>query len=194
MADRPDIRASDADREHAIALLRDGAADGRLTVEELTSRIDAASAAQTLDELDAVTADLGRPLAPADPAGGRRRTAWLVALMGGSSRSGRWRVAPRLRAIAVMGGVEIDLCQAELAGEEVTITAVALMGGVDVRVPEGVEVELEGFVLMGGRDARLAGGPPRPGAPRVRVRAFGVMGSVTVATPRRRQPLPPPDF
>jgi hypothetical protein len=51
-------RASDSEREAIVARLRQAAGEGRLTVEELTERIDAAYAATTRDELEPLTADL----------------------------------------------------------------------------------------------------------------------------------------
>jgi len=45
--DRPEVRASDADRDHAVALLRDAAGEGRLTFEELADRIGVATTATT---------------------------------------------------------------------------------------------------------------------------------------------------
>ncbi|ADB51697.1 DUF1707 SHOCT-like domain-containing protein [Conexibacter woesei] len=193
MAEPPALRASDADREQAAALLRDAAADGRLTLEELTDRLERAWSATTREELVPVTADLVAPgegdvlgASAAPAARARRRTSWFIAVMGGSSRRGRWRVGERVHALAVMGGVDVDLRNAILESGEVQITAIAVMGAVDVCVPEGVEVEVNGFVLMGGKDERVEG-VPRPGAPVVRVRALGLMGGIDVHTPKRRR-------
>jgi Domain of unknown function (DUF1707) len=57
------LRASHADREQAIEVLKDAFAQGRLTGEELDSRVGQAFASRTYAELAALTADL-----PADPA------------------------------------------------------------------------------------------------------------------------------
>ena len=54
----PRIRASDADRDRAAALLREHHAAGRLTAEEFGERLDQAMAAKTLGELDELLADL----------------------------------------------------------------------------------------------------------------------------------------
>ena len=79
-----------------------------------------------------------------------------------------------------MGGCELDLRHAEIDGPEIVITAVAFMGGIDIVVPEGIEVDLTGVPIMGGKDLRVRDVAPTPGAPRVRVRAFPIMGGVTV--------------
>jgi len=56
-ADR-DLRASDADRDRVAEQLREHAGAGRLSVDELTERLDVVFAARTLGELSAPLADL----------------------------------------------------------------------------------------------------------------------------------------
>jgi hypothetical protein len=64
MAQQPDIRASDAERERVATLLRDHASEGRLDVDELDERLQQAYAARTRSDLELLTADLP----PAPPA------------------------------------------------------------------------------------------------------------------------------
>jgi len=54
----PRMRASDADRERTATLLREHHAEGRLTAEEFSERVDRALEAKTIGELDALLADL----------------------------------------------------------------------------------------------------------------------------------------
>jgi hypothetical protein len=176
----PELRVSDADREATLVRLREAGGEGRLTLEELAERVERADAARTWGELDALTADLPAPTRGAavpDPAGKERR--WIVAIMGGEQRKGRWRPARRTHAIAVMGGVDIDLREAELA-DGAEILAIPFMGAVSVTVPEGVSVELSGFALMGGNSGPDDKFLPLPNSPVVRVRAFSLMGGVVV--------------
>jgi Domain of unknown function (DUF1707)/2TM domain len=63
----PTLRASDAEREHHAELLREHAAQGRLTVDELDERLDRVYAARTHGELAPVVADLPSPAAPRSP-------------------------------------------------------------------------------------------------------------------------------
>jgi DUF1707 SHOCT-like domain/Cell wall-active antibiotics response LiaF, C-terminal len=189
----PDVRASDADRERVAAQLRGHVADGRLTLDEFSERLDAAYGAKTLGELEAITRDL--PVAAsAGSVSAREPTRWSVAIMGGVDRKRRWRIAERSNAVAVMGGVHLDLRQAEITSPEVEITAVAVMGGIEIVVPEGVEVEVTGFAFMGGRSEHVTETRVLPGAPRIHVRAFALMGGVDVRSkPSGRPPgLPPP--
>ncbi|HEX7292456.1 MAG TPA: DUF1707 domain-containing protein [Conexibacter sp.] len=87
----PALRASDAERERTATLLRDHAAAGRLTPEELDQRLDAAYGARTVGELDALAHDLPAtaeqtPRAPAraralDRPGARERTLHAIGLV-----------------------------------------------------------------------------------------------------------------
>jgi hypothetical protein len=104
--------------------------------------------------------------------------------MGGSARKGRWRPAPDLVAIAFMGGVELDLRDALIEDEDIVITAVAVMGGIEIIVPEGIEVDVGGFAFMGGHEYRPGSEPIRPGTPMVRVRGYALMGGLEVRVKR----------
>jgi class 3 adenylate cyclase len=110
----------------------------------------------------------------------RRSRRRFVAVMSGSQAKGRWRLSGRTTAVAVMGGVDMDLRHAEIDGPEIVITAVAFWGGIQITVPEGFDVELEGFSFMGGRDLKLRNVPRVPGSPRIRVRGFAIMGGIDV--------------
>jgi hypothetical protein len=67
MSDVPDprLRASDDERERAATQLREHAAAGRITTDELDERLDAAYSARTIGELQALLSDL--PALPAPP-------------------------------------------------------------------------------------------------------------------------------
>jgi Domain of unknown function (DUF1707) len=82
-ADAGRMRASDAERERTVETLRRHAAAGRLDADELERRVEAAFAATTRADLDALQADLPGP-PPATrrverPRRGSRRTPALAA-------------------------------------------------------------------------------------------------------------------
>ena len=175
---QPPILASDAERERACSVLREASVDGRLTLDEFSQRIGRALAARTRDQLAEVTRDLPAVVPPR--AVRRPPVRWSVALLGGVERRGFWRVGEASWAIAFMGGCNLDLRGAAISAPVTAINAISVMGGVDVIVPPGVEVELEGVAVMGSKTLKLSGPAPGPGAPVVRVNAFALMGSVTV--------------
>jgi len=179
VSDTPALRASDADRERAIVLLREHAVAGRLTLEEFTDRMSAASRAVTKAELDELTRDL--PAAPAPVATSRRGpTRFVVALFGSSEREGRLRVRGRVACLAAFGSVDLDLRRATLEGEAITIVAIAAFGAADVYLPEGIEVDLHGFSLFGHKGLRGNDPPPLPGTPLVRVWALSLCAGIDV--------------
>jgi class 3 adenylate cyclase len=182
-------RVADADRDRTVNSLREHLVEGRLTLDEFSERMGAALQAKTRGELDAVMADLPARVDPLDGtptsltpevARPRKASRWHVAVMSGHSTKGRWRIGGRTKAVAVMGGCDMDLRGAEIEGHEVEITAVAFWGGIQIIVPEGFDVELRGFSFMGGRSLRLKDVPIVPGSPRIVVRGFAVMGGVEV--------------
>ena len=181
-SDTPAIRASDAEREQAVELLRRHSVDGRLTLEEFAGRIERAYQARTREELDELTRDLPAPEAATGAPGRRRPPAsrWMVSIMGGTDKRGRWRLGRDANVVSVMGGANIDLRNAELEELDSTITVVAVMGGAEIIVPEGVHVDLEGFAFMGGRDFRSGKTVPPPSAPSLRIRAYAFLGGVEV--------------
>ncbi|MFD0055983.1 DUF1707 domain-containing protein [Streptomyces sp. NPDC127168] len=196
--DAPELRASDADRERVAEVLRDALAEGRLDMTEFEERLDATYRARTYGELAPITRDLPdgtavvapkvsmtkEPAASGDWAGritgGEPSSSWAVAVMSGFQRKGRWTVPRRFNSFAFWGGGDIDLREADFADGEVVINCVAIMGGMNVVVPPGVEVIVRGIGIMGGFDHREEGVPGDPGAPRVIVTGFAFWGGVGV--------------
>ncbi|MEA2157153.1 MAG: hypothetical protein QOE11_3293 [Solirubrobacteraceae bacterium] len=185
----PELRASDADREHAAEWLRRAAGDGQLTMDELDDRLGAAYTVLTRGELDALTADLQAPggaVHPAAPPGGTtvRRgpggARWLLAVMGGCERSGRWRLSSRCTVINVMGGSDLDLNQVELGDDRVELNVFSVMGGSEIHVPPGLNVEVSEFAILGGNSIEIAEEVrPAPG-PVLHLRLFSIMGGTDV--------------
>jgi class 3 adenylate cyclase len=185
----PSPRVGDEDRAQVVELLRRHTTDGRLTLDEFSERVGRTLQAQSRGELDQVLSDLPSDEAPGAPERApRRATRWVVAVMSGAARKGRWRTGERVNAVAFMGGCELDFRQAIIEAPEVVVTAVAFMGGIEVTVPEGHEVELSGVPFMGGKNIKVADVPIIPGSPRIVVRAFPFMGGVNVRS--KPDPLP----
>ncbi|MGW0813749.1 DUF1707 SHOCT-like domain-containing protein [Streptomyces viridiviolaceus] len=193
--DAPELRASDADRERVAEVLRDALAEGRLDMSEFEERLDATYRARTYGELAPITRDLPVGAAPrvsmtkepevtgdwADRiTGGEGSSSWAVAVMSGFQRKGRWTVPKRFNSFAFWGGGDIDLREARFADREVVINCVAIMGGMNVIVPPGVEVVVRGIGIMGGFDQREEGVIGEPGAPRVIITGFAFWGGVGV--------------
>jgi len=169
------IRASDAEREQAVVRLREATAEGRLTLDEFSQRVESAYAAKTNDELERLTGDLPAAAA-ATPAMRRRPRRFTVAIFGGVDRKGRWRAARTHWVFSIFGGSDLDFREASLEGGEGTVYVLDLFGGTDLYVPDGVDVDFNAFALFGGADEHGRDVPPRPGAPVLRVRALALFG------------------
>jgi hypothetical protein len=169
---------SDADRDVVAERLRAACADGRLSLEEFSDRVGEVYQARTSVELERLTGDL--PAVPEPPEPGIRPTRWVVGVLSGARRSGPWRPAQPTRVVAVLGSCQLDLTRVDLE-PETHIVATAVLGGIEVLVPEGVGVDFGGFAFLGGRDDKTTA-RRRRGAPIVRGDGFAVLGGVTVGT------------
>ncbi len=193
--ERSRLRISDADRHKVAELLREAAGEGRLDLEELDERLEAAYVAKTYGDLVPLTADLpvgAQPHQPVvRPTGGSRvpavRYDTSLAIMGGVTRKGVWEVGATHTSFALMAGIELDLREAQFTTRETVIHAYAIWAGIDIYVNEHTRVIVDGFGIMGAFDqARDKVAPDLgPDSPVIRVNGFALMAGVTV---QRRPP------
>ncbi len=111
---------------------------------------------------------------------GQREGARLAtALFGHVIWRDRMRLPVRSTAVSVFGDLDVDLRAAAIEGGEISVTVVAVVGNIDIYVPEGVSVVVAGIAVMGHRRdwGREAG---RADAPVLRVRVVGLGGTVDV--------------
>ena len=127
----PALRASDADRDRVIELLRAAVADGRLDPAEFDERLDAALAARTIDALAPLTAD-------------------LIAAPGSD---GRWTLPHRLVLRTAWCGVMLDLTSAVRSGPELVIELRVRGGTVELVLAPGMVVDANELSV---RHSRLA--------------------------------------
>ncbi|HEY5431308.1 MAG TPA: DUF1707 domain-containing protein [Solirubrobacteraceae bacterium] len=185
MADEPEhpaMLAGDRDRDDSIEQLSGAVAEGRLTLEEFSDRVELAQAARTQPELAVLTRDLPatRPETPPAQAPGRHR-----AIFSKLVRRGPWELEPRSSCRCIFGTVTFDLTQARLSGAETELDVYNLFGTVTLIVPEEVQITVTG----GGAFASQVIDTPRPtaaGAPRLRISARGPGGTLYVRSPRGR--------
>jgi hypothetical protein len=114
------LRASDAERQQIVHMLQDAAARGLLNPDEAGERMAAAYAAQHLDELPALTADLPPVAPPAPTAPGWRAllTLLLLQVRAGAAylTADGWRSRRALAAMAVLLVVLAGLVALVIAG------------------------------------------------------------------------------
>jgi hypothetical protein len=164
-----------------ITLLNEAAGDGRLTLSEHSERAERAYAARTLGELAVLTTDLAAASDQPIRLEGRKP---IAGIFGRERRDGRWVVPDRLAVTAIFGEVVLDLREAVLQSQRVTVLATVVGGTLQLIVPEGVAVEVTGSAALSNK-SRNATPVPLPEAPVIEVRAFSLAGRVKVVRPRK---------
>ena len=192
-----DLRASHADRDQVVELLREAAGDGRLSPEELDDRLERALTARTYAELASLTADL--PIAPGAavlPAGAGAASVTPKELVRihvhGSSaqRNGGWVVPKELDVKVIGGSVILDFTEAVITQPLLRITAEVKGGGLTLITSPAIVVDANDMVVRGG-SVQLPE-PPGPGVPvLLRVEIAGTVRGGVIAAGPPRPPRPP---
>jgi hypothetical protein len=172
------LRAGDADRDRTIALLRDAAVAGRLTLDEFAGRVEQAELARTQAELEPLTADLPAIGSAQAPLRHRAIGSRLV-------RRGRWELAAQSTVLSIGATIVLDLGQATLHAASTELVVRNWFGTVTILVPRGVHVEVDGGGAFGTREVDLPDTGPVADAPRLRIRTSGPGGTLRVAMSSR---------
>ena len=140
--DLPELRASHADRDRVVDALRVAAGEGRLTAEELDSRLEIALSARTLGELARLTTDL--PTTPAT----RVKDILVVEQHGGRYlREGRWQVPARIDLRTQLCGVTLDFTQAIITSTVVRVETDMVHGKLFLITGPGMMIDADGLTL-----------------------------------------------
>jgi hypothetical protein len=140
--DRPDLRASHADRDRVVDALRVAGGDGRLSADELDIRLESALSARTLGDLAELTADL--PIAPADTG----QDVLVVEQHGGRyAREGRWPVPARIELRTQECRVTLDFTDAVITSNVLRIETDMVHGKLFVVSSPGIVIDTDGLGL-----------------------------------------------
>jgi uncharacterized protein DUF1707 len=172
----PALRASDADRERIIELLRTALADGRLDPAEFDERVDVALAAKTIDALAPLTADLvaspgALTLPPPQPAA---EVLTIREKHGIVRRDGRWTLPRRLVLHTAWTFVTLDLTEAVRTGPELIIDVRVRGGNVELILAPGMVVDANELAVRHGQLA-ITRDTDRSTPPTLHVRLTGRM-------------------
>ncbi|MEV0618427.1 DUF1707 domain-containing protein [Nonomuraea sp. NPDC050404] len=173
----PTKTLSTLDREHAVELIQQAYADGRLGTAELELRIEQALTATTSQELEPAVADLPQVEKAEE-------TVRLESVGGSVTRKGDWLVPRRLRVESEYGRVRLDLSQAHIPHARVDIELWLAYGAATIILPAGATADADGVRTDWGRVSCKAPGRPRPGAPHVRVTGELPYGRLTIRNAR----------
>lgn len=168
---RASMRCADADRERVAGVLREAAAAGRITLEELDERLDAAFAARTYGDLEPLTADLPEqegntePLAPtagAEPEEASRPLV-LKSSAGTIVRRGEWVAPRRIEVTNPMGSTVLDFRSAALSSGTTEVALTSSWGEARLVLPDGATADVRvDASWWGSVDSRVPANPDRP--------------------------------
>jgi class 3 adenylate cyclase len=174
------LRASHADRDRVVEVLRTAAGDGRLTADDLDQRLEVALTATTLAELEPLLADL-TAAAPATA----RDLVRIECGSGSAKREGSWVVPRRMQIDVRSGTVRLDFRQAVIATPELRIDAQVASGTLKLVTRPGIVVDADDLTVRSG-SAKVVppAGPDAPVELRVHVSGRVASGSFS-ARPAR---------
>ncbi|MHB9863176.1 DUF1707 SHOCT-like domain-containing protein [Streptomyces sp. YIM S03343] len=116
-AEAEGVRASHADRDGVVEVLRVAAGDGRLTADELDERLEAAMTARTLGDLAVLTADL-----PSAEGAAEAKDVVRICQQGASVlRGDGWVVPRRLEIESEWGDVTLDFTRAMISHDALVV-------------------------------------------------------------------------
>ena len=109
--------------------------------------------------------------------------------MSGVRRQGSWQVPKNLRVLAVMGGIDLDFCEAVFGPGVSEVNVISVMGGVAVIVPPHLQVECNGVGILGNFEGlNQAMAEHDPNAPLLRITGTAVMGALKSQAGRPKRP------
>ena len=183
-----ELRASHADRDRVVELLRVAAGDGRLTADELDERLEVALTARTYAELAVLTTDLpAAPSAAIPPTPLPARDLVRIDCGSGSTRrDGRWIVPRRMEVDVSSGAVRLDFTAAVFTSPVLELAARVRSGSLRLVTAPGMVVDADDVVVRSGTvKVRAPHGPDTAVTLRVTITGQVDSGSLR-AQPKRR--------
>ncbi len=99
-----------------------------------------------------------------------------LAIFGGLSRRPFPPGWTKETVVSILGGCDLDL-SSSLPGSDARLTAVAILGGIDILVPYGTKVSVSGFGLLGGREIKVS---QRGDGPEIKMSLWAFLGGIEV--------------
>lgn len=186
-------------REQVIAILTEQFSRDTLDLEELEKRLDLAHRADSVVALDNLVKDLtvaegtgetalaapGHTERAVDEAALARWPARkrMTAIFGGVEKKGSWVCPRQVSVVAIFGGADLDLREAELAPGVTELNVTTIFGGVELIVPPWLSVEVDATAILGGfEELHRAPTTPDPERRILRVTGTAILGGVEIHT------------
>ena len=186
----------DAAREQAVEVLTEHFSRNVMDMDEFEGLLDSVNRCSTTSELRELLSKLpplgslksatdlmpalGGPPVVVDADRVRPR-GFLLSVLSGTTRAGRWIPARKSFALGVLGGISLDFREAVLGAGVTDVNVLAVLGVVEIIVPPEMAVEVDGMAVLGGFEYQT-NAPPRtdPNPPILRVRGLAVLAGVNV--------------
>ncbi|WP_405526370.1 DUF1707 domain-containing protein [Streptomyces canus] len=184
----PELRASHADRDRVVDVLRIAAGDGLLAADELDERLEAALSARTVRELTALTADLPAVSTSTGTAVAEVRDVLRIEGIhsGAIRREGRWVVPRRLELATAWCEVTLDFTQAVITQDTLQIDMNTAGKKLTLITKPGIVVDTGALSLVHSKiRIRQAPEPGTPTTLRVELVGTTTHGRVVVRRARR---------
>ncbi|WP_367038484.1 DUF1707 domain-containing protein [Streptomyces sp. Je 1-332] len=184
----PELRASHADRDRVVDVLRIAAGDGLLAADELDERLEAALSARTVSELTALTADLPAVSASSGTAGAEVKDVLQINAVhsGAVKREGRWVVPRRLELVTAWCDVTLDFTEAVITQDTLRIEMSTAGKKLTLITKPGIVVDADALGLVHSKiKIRQAPDHGTPITLRVELVGTTMHGRVVVRPPRR---------
>jgi len=183
-------KVSDADREQAVASLSAAFAEDAINVDEFERRVAAVYEATNAKTLEVLTRDLPAPVAGAamvpastgqSRAVSRRPRQRFNSVLSAVERTIDGTMPERLYVQSFMGALDLDLRRADFPPGVTEIHLQAIMGQIEIELPEHVRLENDGHAFMGAFSVRgRSREPTGDNVPVVRITGRAIMGSIEV--------------
>jgi len=150
---RSELRASHADRDRVVELLRVSAGDGRLTAEELDERLELAMTARTYGELARLVTDLPAEGSAANVVPAAAKAKDVVRIDTRSShvkRVDRWVVPQRMEVKVTSGSVNLDFTEAVITQPVLKLDIDVRSGHVRLLTKPGIAVDADEVAIRSG--------------------------------------------
>jgi len=191
----PEDRPIETLRKEVIDQLVMNYSHGELSLEAFERRLDDAMETSDHQVLVELTADLdlkvdqdfvdnknnqmGINYVPGDS----KDVEHIFQIFSSEERNGAWRLPKEIQVSSVFSSVDIDLTEAEFSNPEVLITVYNIFSGLDIFVPENINVQTRVFSIFGSTD-NSANSIANPNAPTVIVEGFSLFSGIDVKIKR----------
>ena len=100
--------------------------------------------------------------------------------MGGVSRKNSSMKFRGGELSAIMGGIEVDLTEAQIECTSAVVNVFAFWGGIEIKIPRAWQVEIDGYPILGGIADETKSPQGEENLKKIIIRGYAIMGGVEI--------------